>query len=242
MSIYHNVVISIDAGADHTVAITAAGEVYSWGGIVEHVEHATVNELGKKDWRVLRKKEMKQMNEADVRNPSMKNSEKITNKKQRDEKFILDCLNQKESDDNSTPRLLGRSLGVLGDGTVRSFHNSPNLIACRAQTELNEHHRNQENAGRGTGDGTGGGTGTTSSVASLAQRRATAVACGGWHTLVVTSGTHIGMDLRRPFEPGYNNLLENGWGTNNNNNNNNNNTSSGMNKGIGHWARYVFKY
>ena len=77
-------------------------------------------------------------------------------------------------------------------------------------------------------------------MASLAQRRATAVACGGWHTLVVTSGTHIGMDLRRPFEPGYNNLLENGWGTNNNNNNNNN-TSSGMNKGIGHWARYVQK-
>ena len=57
------------------------------------------------------------------------------------------------------------------------------------------------------------------------------MACGGWHTLVVTSGTHMGMDLRRPFEPGLGTLVGH-----NASSTANNNTVGGMNKGVGHWA------
>ena len=35
---YHGAVVGVSAGADHTVAITAAGEMYSWGGVVDSVD------------------------------------------------------------------------------------------------------------------------------------------------------------------------------------------------------------
>jgi hypothetical protein len=150
--------------------------------------------------------------------------------------------------------LCGRSLGVLGDGSVKSFKNTPTLVACRAHAELTHHHLLKSNA-HSSAMMQGGSLNinnvnnvkrverlvATPVVASLAQRRVTSIACGGWHTLVVTSGTHVGTDLRRPFEPGLNN------NSNSNNNNNNNNgghrsrssflhNASGLNKGLGHWA------
>jgi alpha-tubulin suppressor-like RCC1 family protein len=236
---YHSVVTQVSAGADHTVCITAAGEVYSWGGIVEHVTHATMaasisgdsNNKEKEQMEKLMKKESKKDKRL-YANQLLSKQEYTKNMNEREENYVKWVLD-KEAEE--APVLQGRSLGVLGDGSVRSFMNSPSLVACRAQMELARYQSQNSGSGSGSGgggsgsgSGSGGGQSAAPKDAALAQRRATAVACGGWHTLVVTAGTHVGMDLRRPLEPGLGTLRESLFKTTG--------SIGGMNRGIGHWA------
>ena len=136
MEAYHSIVTQVSAGADHTVAITAAGEVYSWGGIVEHVTHASIGGSGGssgatlksnrgKEERKQMEKRMKKEQEEDERlfaSQMLSRISKLEKAKQRNEKYMHYLL-QEESED--TPCLMGRALGVLGDGSVKSFANSP---------------------------------------------------------------------------------------------------------------------
>ena len=231
---YHEIITQVTAGADHTVCVTAAGEVYSWGGIVEHVTHGTLAEGGGENgklWRKRYEKKIQREEEKDQDDPLMSKEKKRERKNLREQKYVEQAL-EMETDD--TPMLVGRSLGVLGDGAVRSFTNSPVMVGCRAQVELEEHRRRErrERGEKASGGSRSGSSSAMLTVASLAQRRTTCVACSGWHTLVVTSGTHVGMDLRRPFEPGFGRDENTATGPSAQRDN----TFAGLNRGLGHWA------
>ena len=185
---FHGAVVNVSAGADHTVAITAAGEMYSWGGVVDSVD----------------------VNDSRI------------------EGVGLSTLN-------------GRSLGVLGDGKVRGLSNVPRLVACTAQSELDRIQTQQSlEAEKKASEDSTGRKGLrnpalekgvqSSTIASISQRRVTSIACGGWHTLAVTSGTHLGLDLRRAFEPGLGN------GSRKDYRDRFDRDRSSMNRGLGHWA------
>ena len=70
---------------------------------------------------------------------------------------------------------------------------------------------------------------STNTIATW-HRGASDVACGGWHTLAVTSGTHLGLDMRRAFEPGLGSASRRDY------RNRFDRDRSSMNRGLGHWA------
>ena len=150
---YHGAVVGVSAGADHTVAITAAGEMYSWGGVVDSVD-VQQDDGG----------------DGDAREQS---------------------LNDGKSGRAELSTLNGRSLGVLGDGKVRGLSNVPRLVACTAQSELDRiqiqqsiaAERDAKQSSKRGGQRNSAGSDSSSTIASLSQRRVTSVACGGWHTL-----------------------------------------------------------
>jgi hypothetical protein len=171
---------------------------HSWGGIVEHVTHSSLTAAVSGGTAVNQQKQtMEQKIHKDNQNDKrlMKNQlitpeQYRTNAQKRDTHYVNYVLNTHSEE---TPCLRGRKLGVLGDGSVRSFTNSPSLIACRAQTELNTHHRRlhaqqqqeqqqqeqqeqpEQQAQEEHHSKTISPAPPATAVASLAQRRATAV-------------------------------------------------------------------
>ena len=167
---------------------------HSWGGIVEHVTHSSLTAPVSGGTAVNQQKQtMEQKIHKDNQNDKrlMKNQlitpeQYRTNAQKRDTHYVNYVLNTHSEE---TPCLRGRKLGVLGDGSVRSFTNSPSLIACRAQTELNTHHRRlhaqqqqeqqqeqqEQQAQEEHHSKTISPAPPATAVASLAQRRATAV-------------------------------------------------------------------